>query len=76
MSAIENLEQRLAVVEAELARMQEHLKKGNEPWWKEWMGAFQDDPYFEKAMKFGQQWRRGQNTPSRNKKRKPKNDRS
>jgi hypothetical protein len=76
MSAIENLEQRLAAVEAELTQLKNQLNKNKEPWWKAWMGAFQDDPHFEKAMKYGQQWRRGHKPKSAKKTRKPKNDRA
>jgi hypothetical protein len=72
MSAIEILEQRLSAVESELALLKNQLKKTTVPWWREWMGAFQDDPYFEQAMKYGQQWRRGQKLAPRKKRRKLK----
>ena len=76
MSAIEKLEQRLAMVESELAQLKDKICQGEAPWWKAWMGAFQDDPYFEKAMKYGQQWRRGPKPVARKTKQKPNNDRA
>jgi hypothetical protein len=70
MSAIKKLEERLSAVEAELAAIKEFnaATKKEEPWWKEWMGAFQDDPYFEEAMKLGRAWRRGKKPNTRKKK--------
>jgi hypothetical protein len=75
MSAIEKLEQRLAALESELAQMKDELKREKEPWWKAWMGAFENDPYFEQAMKYGQEWRKGKKPATPKKKRKSTNDR-
>jgi hypothetical protein len=72
MSAIEKLKERMSAMETELAELRNEINKTHEPWWKAWMGAFQEDPLFEQAMKYGQQWRRGQKPKPAKKKRKPK----
>jgi len=71
MSAIEKLEQRLAALEAEFAKFKESTN-ASKPWWRQWMGAFQDDPYFEEAMRFAEARRRGEDTAKPNKGRRPK----
>ena len=67
MSASERLEERLSAVEAALAEMKGRLDKSCKPWWKEWMGAFQDDPLFEQAIKHGNEWRNQQKAKVRTK---------
>jgi hypothetical protein len=54
------LESRVAILEAELAK----LKKEAEmpvtltlPWWEERWGLFDDEPDYEKAMELGRQYR-------------------
>jgi hypothetical protein len=54
----ESLEQRVAALEAELDRVKQLIgQKKLAPWWQLWAGAFRNDPYFEKAMKYGRQYR-------------------
>ncbi len=54
------VENRLALLEAEVASLKSRLKD-ERPWWQEWAGAFLNDPYFEEAMKLGRKWRESQN---------------
>ena len=56
------LEKRVAVLEAELAKLKRKVEgaQASKPWWERIAGTFQDDPIYEKAMKLGQQYRRSQ----------------
>lgn len=57
----QQLEQRVAVLEAELAHIKHLLlSKGSKrsPWWLEVVGSFEDDPTFDEAVHLGQEWRR------------------
>ncbi len=72
MSA-ENLEKRVAELEAEVARLRESKvdKEPQEPWWKKMVGAFLNDPYFEEAMELGRRYRESTRPkPKKRKKRK------
>ena len=73
MSAIEKLEERLATLESDMSRVKEKLSVDETPWWKTWMGAFQDDPIATEALELGRQWREAQKAKPR--KRKAKHDR-
>lgn len=56
--ASDSLEQRVAALEAELDRVKQLIgQRKMVPWWQLWAGAFRNDPYFEKAMKYGRQYR-------------------
>ena len=77
MSAIEKLEQRLAVVEAEVAK----LKKANgakpdddKPWWEKIYGSFEGNPHYKEAMELGRKYRESFRPKPRKKKRKRKNN--
>lgn len=78
MSAIEKLEERVAALEGEVAKLKQEkvrAEASGRPWWEEWFGAFENDPYFEEAMKYGRKWRES-TRPRPPRKRKPKNGRS
>ena len=59
--AMGHIEERVAALEAEIARLKERLDRGQtaqRPWWEEIAGGFANDPIFEQAMKLGEQYRR------------------
>ena len=47
------LEKRVAVLEAELAKLKSKVEgyDASKPWWEKIAGTFQDDPIYEEAMK-------------------------
>ena len=54
------VEERLANLEMELARLR-RIVEGSEqtkPWWERIADTFENDPIYEKAMKFGREYRR------------------
>lgn len=60
MSAAESLEQRLAALEAEVARLREKVEAipvEDGRWWNKIAGTFADDPIYEEAMRLGREWR-------------------
>jgi hypothetical protein len=60
MSAIEKLEQRVAALEAEVAKLKEQNGKNesdDRPWWEKIYGTFANDPYYEEAMRLGREYR-------------------
>jgi len=56
------LEKRVAVLEAELAKLKSKVEgpDASKPWWERIAGTFENDPIYEKAMKLGQEYRRSQ----------------
>jgi len=57
----QQLEARVAALEAELAQLKQLLSgllPDKNPWWMQVAGSFQDDPTFDEAVRFGQEWRR------------------
>jgi hypothetical protein len=53
------LEQRVATLEAEVAKLKRKLEEQDiiTPWWEQIAGTFQNDPIYARAMRLGQQYR-------------------
>jgi Protein of unknown function (DUF1192) len=54
------LEQRVAALEAEVARLKEKLESDAKPalpWWEKIFGTFANDPAHKEAMRLGREWR-------------------
>ena len=63
--AATSVEERLATLETEVARLKQALPSGAaahppKPWWEEIRGIFKDDPHYEEAMRLGREWRAAQ----------------
>jgi hypothetical protein len=57
----QTLEERVAILEAELAELQETLVNSpqkTEPWWVKIAGSSEHDPTFDEAVRLGQEWRK------------------
>ncbi|HRH44287.1 MAG TPA: hypothetical protein PKY82_21820 [Pyrinomonadaceae bacterium] len=58
------LENRIAVLEAEVALLKNKIEKKDDkadiPWWKQRIGIFADDPAHEEAMRLGREYRESQ----------------
>ena len=66
MAAI-SLEERVAVLEQEVARLKQERReavKACVPWWEQRFGAFKDDPAYDEAMRLGAEYRGSQPTPA------------
>ena len=58
--ATAELEQRVAALEAEVARLKEKPEgdaKPDQPWWEKIAGTFADDHIYAEAMRLGREWR-------------------
>jgi hypothetical protein len=55
----EQLEERVALLEAEVARLKSKVEKNlsSRPWWGKIAGTFADDPTYEEAMRLGREYR-------------------
>ena len=56
----QRLEVRVEALEAELSKLKQLLAgllKRETPWWVSVAGSFENDPTFEEAVQFGQEWR-------------------
>ncbi|MGI8936150.1 MAG: hypothetical protein ACR2FS_18960 [Phormidesmis sp.] len=59
----EQLEARVALLEAEVALLKSSLEGGSlpgidsQPWWEEIAGTFADDPMYDEAMQLGKKYR-------------------
>lgn len=69
-----DLEKRLTALEKEVADLKEKLGEKKTPWWKAIVGQFENDPYYEEAMKLGRQYR--ESTRPKGKKKQGKNGHS
>lgn len=57
------IEKRLSDLEKEVAVLKEKAQKeekAKEPWWKQIVGTFADDPAHEEAMRLGREYRLSQ----------------
>jgi hypothetical protein len=57
----QHLEARVATLEAEQAQMKQMLSsvlQKESPWWLKIAGSFENDPTFDEAVRFGQEWRK------------------
>ena len=54
------LEERVTILEGEVARLKSHLENTaspGKPWWEQIAGTFADDPAFEEAVRLGREYR-------------------
>jgi hypothetical protein len=58
----QQLEERLATLEQEMAQLKHVLadqgEKQPQPWWEKIAGSFADDPDFDEAERLGREWRK------------------
>ena len=57
------LENRIVVLEAEVATLKSKVEKkdeAKEPWWKQRIGMFANDPIYDEAMRLGREYRLSQ----------------
>lgn len=75
MASSRSLEERVAALETEVARLKDRIsdqgvkKEG----WEAIVGTFLNDPYYEKAMKYGREYRESLR-PKKKKKKKKKGE--
>lgn len=61
------VEERVAVLEREVAQLKKRLGSPPAPaasWWEQITGTFTDDPVFEEAMRLGREYRAAQRSRS------------
>jgi hypothetical protein len=55
-----SLEERVAMLEEEVARLKQErdlAAEATKPWWEEIRGSFKDDPHYVEAMRLGREYR-------------------
>jgi hypothetical protein len=52
----EQLEDRVALLEAEVARLRSKIEN-QQPWWEKIAGTFADNPAYDEAMRLGREYR-------------------
>ena len=67
--ATKTLEDRLAAVEADVARLKKKIGEVELPWWEKIAGTFENDPYYAEAMRLGRKYRESLRPKPRKKKR-------
>ena len=62
----EQLEERVALLEAEVARLKNKLEpaSGSAPWWEKIVGTFTDNAAYDEAMQLGREYRASQHSSS------------
>ena len=55
----EQLEERIALLEAEVARLKDKVESNSfsKPWWEKIAGTFADNPAYNEAMQLAQEYR-------------------
>jgi hypothetical protein len=69
-----SLEERVAALEAEVAQLKNQIgnREIEKTGWKAMVGTFLNDPYYEKAMKYGRQYRESLRPKKKQRKKKKK----
>jgi hypothetical protein len=65
--ASRSLEERVAMLETEVARLKRariEAVQASGPWWERRCGAFKDDPAYDEAMRLGAEYRKSLPTPA------------
>lgn len=72
MADNKSLEERLAALEAEVAHLRDQLvdRGAKKSGWEAIVGTFLNDPYYEKAMEYGRQYRESLRPKKKKKKKK------
>jgi hypothetical protein len=62
----EQLEERVAHLEAEVARLKNKVENdsSSRPWWEKIAGTFSDNPAYDEAMRLGSDYRLSSTEPS------------
>jgi hypothetical protein len=62
----EQLEERVALLEAEVERLKHQIQKdpASLPWWEKIAGTFSENAAYDEAMKLGREYRESQRTNS------------
>jgi hypothetical protein len=53
----EQLENRVALLETEVARLKNKIETDAQPWWEKIAGTFAENPAYDEAMRLGREYR-------------------